>query len=76
MGATSYTLVVQSDLEERQIRRLGAAVALLWPSLPAPVRESLLAQATMIHISGEATAAEDLRKGLSQFLNSRPLPNG
>lgn len=71
--AHPYTLSVQGDLEERQMRRLGAAVCLMWKHLPETVRADLLTQATMIHISGETTRAQDLRAGIQRFLDAQTL---
>lgn len=59
-----YTLTVRSQIEERQLRRLGAAAALLWRAIPPETREALLAQATLIHISGETTSPEQIRAGI------------
>jgi hypothetical protein len=73
--AHPYTLIVHDDLEERQIRRLGAAVRLLWKDLPPSVQSDLVTQATMIHISGESTKTADLRVGILDFLASGALSN-
>jgi hypothetical protein len=68
MTSQTYTLVVQNQLEERQIRRLGAAVTLIWKDLAPEVREQLIAQASAVHISGETVGAEDLREQILSFL--------
>jgi len=66
-----YTLVVQDPAEERQLRRLGAAVSLLWTRLPPSVQDELLIQASMIHISGENSPPGDLKDAISKFLERR-----
>jgi hypothetical protein len=78
MASKPYTLVVQNHAEERQIRRLGAAVSLLWEELPAGVRDQLLQQASEVHISGQTALAEDLREQILTFLETRAIrsPDG
>jgi hypothetical protein len=74
MNAQAYTLTVKSQIEERQLRRLGAAVALLWRSIPPETRDDLLKQAAMIHISGETTSADDIRAGILSLVASGVKP--
>jgi hypothetical protein len=66
-----YTLVVQDPLHERQLRRLGAAVSLLWDRLPQTAKDNIVLQASMIHISGEAVNAPLIEEQLVAFLNAR-----
>lgn len=66
----TYTLAVRSQIEERQLRRLGAAVVLLWEKVSPETRDALLAQASAIHISGETTTAEVIRDGIANLLES------
>jgi len=68
MSAQVYTLAVRSPIEERQLRRLGAAVVLLWKSMPPETRDALLTQATLIHISGETTSEAEIRAGIVTLL--------
>lgn len=68
-----FDLVVQSQQQERQIRRLGAAVGLLWPTFPIEVQDALLAQACRIRISGETVSAGDLNARLRAFLNGAAI---
>jgi len=68
-----FKLAVQSQQQERQIRRLGAAVGLMWPTFSPEVQDALVAQACRIKISGETVSASDLRTRLLAFLNSAAL---
>lgn len=68
-----FKLVVQSQQQERQIRRLGAAVGLMWSQLPPEVQDALIAQACRIKISGETVSVSDLNTRLRAFLNSASL---
>lgn len=73
MTATIYELTVQNSLEERQIRRLGAAVCLLWRTLPYDTQIQLLDEASNIRISGEDIINADLRTKLVAFVESDVL---
>lgn len=64
----AFTLDVQTPQEERQIRRLGAAVCLLWPSLPHDIQAAITSYAARIEISGESVPAADLKIRLLSFL--------
>ena len=66
-----FSLAVRDALQERQIRRLGAAVSLLWERLPEQVREDIILQASLIQISGETTASKQLEDQIRQFLDER-----
>lgn len=68
-----YTLVVQDPLHERQLRRLGAAVSLLWDRLPQAAKDDIALQASMIHISGEALNAALIKEQLVAFLDARTV---
>ncbi len=70
MPPTEYKLEVQPPLEERQIRRLGAAVCLVWPTLPEDVQATLLDGAARILISGEEIDADELRAKLRDFVRT------
>lgn len=69
----SYVLKVQNALEERQLRRLGAAVSLLWNGLPQAVQNDILLEASAVRISGETADADALRDQILQFLKSRTI---
>lgn len=69
MPETHYTLEVQDALEERQIRRLGAAVCRIWPLLPEAARTKVLDEAARIVISGEHVEARELRAKLQAFVD-------
>ncbi len=73
MASKPYTLVVQNPVEERQIRRLGTAVSLMWEELPARVRGQLLDQASEVHISGETALTQDLREQILTYLETRAI---
>lgn len=68
-----YSLVVQDALQERQLRRLGAAVSLLWERMPQSVKDDLILQASMIHISGESAKPGQIEDQLTDFLESRTV---
>lgn len=68
-----YTLVVQDPLHERQLRRLGAAVSLLWDRLPQAAKDDIVLQASMIQISGETVSAAMIEEQLVAFLDARTV---
>lgn len=70
MPEIGYKLEVQPPLEERQIRRLGAAVCLMWSTLPEDVQATLLDGAARILISGENIDADILRAKLREFVQT------
>lgn len=68
-----YTLVVQDPLHERQLRRLGAAVSLLWDRLPQAAKDHIALQASVIEISGETANAVLIKEQLVAFLDARTV---
>lgn len=68
-----YRLSVQDALEERQMRRLGAAVCLVWSKLTPDVRAMLLDEAASIEISGEPVESVDLRAKIEAFVTNGDL---
>lgn len=67
------TLTVRSAQEERQLRRLGAAVSLIWGEIPSALRDRLLDQAAEVVISGETTSSTELRGRIEAFLDGDDL---
>lgn len=70
---TSYTLVVQNAAHERQLRRLGTSLCLLWEQIPQAIKDKVIRQASMIHISGEVKSSEEIEGQLSTFLETRTI---
>ena len=74
--SSPYTLEVQTAAEERQLRRLGAAVSLVWNDLPEAAQTMILNKASAISISGETAEHALIRRRILEFLQSRSVSEG
>jgi hypothetical protein len=70
MPPEPFTLTVQNHRQERQIRRLGVATALLWRDLPPEFVDRIIKQAAAIQISGENSSEVSLQQQITVFLNT------